>query len=793
MKKMFTVMIGISFFFNLNAIKVKNMSRLIVQPDGTKIECYITGDEFGGMIHDAEGFAIKRDQKTGWWKYVVENEGQVICTEYKVGKINPKEKGLKKGIFEFNTAFYKSVTNGIQNNKRKFQVSGGILKSTNSAMTINSIIIFVRFNGANGFAYNHSHYEPYFNSTNQESLKNYIQEVSYDNLDVNSTFYPVCSSDCNLSYEDTYTRDYFIKYPEESIGYNGDSERESMEHGLVKRAVDAISSEVPTNINLDADNDGNVDHVCIIVQGGSADVYYGDLLWPHKWTLHSEYAYINSKRVYDYTLLNTAVQFSEETICHEFLHVVGMPDNYHNPSNNPDLEPTGYWDIMGDLNGNFPHPGAYLKYEYAGWINSIPEITSEGTYSLNPITSSSNNCYKIKSPYNCDEYYLVEYRKRSGNYENTLEGDGLIVYRINPNGNNYSGPYDEVYIYRPNGTLTMNGNPEDANFSNQEGRTSINDLTNPCSFLKTGNPGGLRISEISSSGTSISFKVTFPFSISGPYVVCNSNTTYSIINGETSGRAFSWDCDSGVLTQVGNDNGSSNVVKANSSSTDGEGWITAKIVAACGDTITRTIPVWVGKPVLDASHFIITSADAGNWYSCTNQTGNLFDISYFNDFCGCTNYEIEITNLSNTYTYYQFYTSGGYGNLDFPNLAEGWYLFRARGYNSCGWGEWTESEIEFVDCSQMRLQITPNPSYGEATVSIVTGSSGNSTLIGPILDQNNEWTFEVYDNRLNLIIHRENLKGNSTLIQATKWKEGVYIARVYFRNKILSGKFIVKK
>lgn len=60
-----------------------------------------------------------------------------------------------------------------------------------------------------------------------------------------------------------------------------------------------------------------------------------------------------------------------------------MPDTYHRSSFRPDVEPTGYWDIMGDVNGNFPHPGAYLKYEYAGWISSIPEITTEKSYSIN--------------------------------------------------------------------------------------------------------------------------------------------------------------------------------------------------------------------------------------------------------------------------------------------------------------------------------------------------------------------------------------------------------------------------
>lgn len=41
----------ISFLaINLYAINVEKMPRTIVQPDGTKIECFITGDEFSPLI-----------------------------------------------------------------------------------------------------------------------------------------------------------------------------------------------------------------------------------------------------------------------------------------------------------------------------------------------------------------------------------------------------------------------------------------------------------------------------------------------------------------------------------------------------------------------------------------------------------------------------------------------------------------------------------------------------------------------------------------------------------------------
>ena len=60
------------------------------------------------------------------------------------------------------------------------------------------------------------------------------------------------------------------------------------------------------------------------------------------------------------------------------------------------------------------HMGAYMKWKYANakWVTSIPEITVSGTYTLNPLTSSTNNCYKIASPYSDKEFFILEYRKK---------------------------------------------------------------------------------------------------------------------------------------------------------------------------------------------------------------------------------------------------------------------------------------------------------------------------------------------------------------------------------------------
>ncbi len=99
--------------------------------------------------------------------------------------------------------------------------------------------------------------------------------------------------------------------------------------------------------------------------------------------------------------------------------------------------------------------------------------------------------------------------QRLGTYESNLPGTGLLIYRINNSVayGNSQGPPDEVYLYRPNGTLTNNGNYTIANFNSANSRSIFNSLSNPNSFLSDGSIENFVIKNITVSGNSISFDI----------------------------------------------------------------------------------------------------------------------------------------------------------------------------------------------------------------------------------------------------------------------------------------------
>lgn len=155
-------------------------------------------------------------------------------------------------------------------------------------------------------------------------------------------------------------------------------------------------------------NDGDIDNICFIIRGQPEG--WAEPLWPHMSWLYSDSIKINNKKIGTYNLqLESWIDYY--VLSHEFLHSLGAPDLYHYFSEG---NPVGGWDIMA---GGVCHPSAHIKYKYLGWIDSIAVIDTSGSYSLKPLTSETNNSFKIFSPYADSEYFLIEYRKMDDIFE----------------------------------------------------------------------------------------------------------------------------------------------------------------------------------------------------------------------------------------------------------------------------------------------------------------------------------------------------------------------------------------
>jgi M6 family metalloprotease-like protein len=466
-------------------------------PDGTVMNIFMSGDEFFNYLHDSNGFPLTQGSD-GYYYYLIQNGDNFVITSLRFGSGDPsKVAGIKKVtvpsfVAGKRTAFYK---------KTEEEAAKRGIKAVKSSGTFNNLVIYIRFLNESAFTLTRSVYESRLNNLSGSSMRYYYREVSYGKLDVVSYSFPGGATS-DICYTDSHPRSYFQPYnaTTNTNGYQTDNERATREHSLLASAVNWAKSSysLPAGVNFDSDGNGVVDNVCFVIKGSSDG--WNDLLWPHRWSIYSQTVTIENMKVYGYTLQLENV--SVNTLCHEMFHSLGAPDLYH--YNNTDV-PVGPWDIMAS---GVCHMGAWMKYYYGGWIPKIPEIKESGTYTIKALDKGDQNCWLIRSPLDKTQFFVLEYRRKSGLYENNLPASGLIIQRIDTRyRGNSNGPPDEVYIFRLNGTPSSGGTINSACLSDLYNRTAFSDYTNPYSFFQEGTPTRIKISNIISRGDSMLFNV----------------------------------------------------------------------------------------------------------------------------------------------------------------------------------------------------------------------------------------------------------------------------------------------
>ena len=187
--------------------------------------------------------------------------------------------------------------------------------------------------------------------------------------------------------------------------------------------------------NYDRNNDGEIDNVYVFYAGfGEADGGGSTTIWPHSSDIVKA---TGKKNYFDGVLLNhyacsNEIQYTTKlpdgigTFCHEFSHVLGLPDLY---STIFEAFTPGYWDILafGSYNNRSRTPPTYSSFSrYAlDWMK--PHVLTNGEKQLLEI-GESNKAYLIKTEKE-NEYYLLENRQKVG-WDAHLPWHGMIVWHV---------------------------------------------------------------------------------------------------------------------------------------------------------------------------------------------------------------------------------------------------------------------------------------------------------------------------------------------------------------------------
>ncbi len=293
---------------------------------------------------------------------------------------------------------------------------------------------------------------------------------------------------------------------------------------MVYDACRLLDSEI-NFADYDLNKDGKVDNVYIIYAGqGEASYGSENTIWPHRWTMEDAYGSIpkfDGKGVNDYGCCNEWEETTVDgigTFCHEFSHVMGLPDiyytgsNYYSPLN---YVTPGSWSVLdyGPYNNDGRTPPVYSAFERnaMGWIDPIV-LSGDDSIELRDLEDSNDVAIVLTDDKN--EFFLFENRQQTG-WDTYLPGHGMLVWHVkydsslwDSNGpNNYEQQHVDIVEA---GGLADNSDWETMatyTFPGTSRVTSFTDDTTPSMRTWAGKALGVPLTSITEENGIISFDV----------------------------------------------------------------------------------------------------------------------------------------------------------------------------------------------------------------------------------------------------------------------------------------------
>ena len=424
-----------------------------VQPDGTIVTLRLVGDEFLHFRTTADGYTVVKDQR-GYYVYArLDSNGQLEptdCIAHDEAERTPLERSFAQSIGRRLTpsmAPERAAEQQAEKARRADRLGQQRVQQYDYTK-FRGLILLVEYNDC---AFTRSDYSEVMDGmVNQENYRG----TSVTNI---SRTQGVCTGSVRDFYTDSSNglfKPEFdivgpIKVDRSMYFYGGDRINDYMENAyyLIADAINAADASVDFS-EYDRDGDGIVDMVYFIFAGLGSHFADNDerLLWPHASYIYNPYG-----SYYNRTLRKDGVELGRYacstelygtpewstlngigTICHEFGHVLGLPDFYdvdYEESGGESHHP-GEWSVMagGGYSNYSRTPAVYTLFErYAlGW--ATPQtITAEGTYTLESL-DKSNTGYRLDSQTK-NEYFLFENRQQT-KWNAYLPGHGMLVFRV---------------------------------------------------------------------------------------------------------------------------------------------------------------------------------------------------------------------------------------------------------------------------------------------------------------------------------------------------------------------------
>lgn len=235
----------------------------------------------------------------------------------------------------------------------------------------------------------------------------------------------------------------------EAAYYGTNDEDGNDEHAadMIVEACRLAAAQGADFSQYDSNGDGYVDWVVVLYAGKGENDHGGSkTIWPHQFDLSytGDVIQLGGKYINHYCCLNELDGKGKRcgigTFCHEFSHIMGLPDLYATGLNAHSAKTMGQWDIMdyGPYNNNGNTPPAYSAYErwFMGWLEPTL-LSTAASVTLGPLNEGRAAAYltivgsrinNIQNP-NPNTFYMLENRRQTG-WDTYLPGHGLLITKI---------------------------------------------------------------------------------------------------------------------------------------------------------------------------------------------------------------------------------------------------------------------------------------------------------------------------------------------------------------------------
>ena len=514
MKKICSLLLMVLLCVIAQAVPADPTPVKVTQPDGSTVTLRLHGDEFFHFTTTLDGYTVVKNH-AGFYTYAQMDGGRLVASNC-IARDQHQRTAQDRAML---AATPRGLTDQsrAQSGQRKLARRNGAMHRVGADGLMDydrfrGLIILINYTDKQfsmpdpGSFYNdmvNTHnYTGYTLNGRHVNMTGSVRDYFYDNSD--HIFDPVFDvvGPVNVNYSCT------------------DPHGTSSAEAIFNAALAAADGQVDYS-DYDSDGDGYVDMVFFLVAGLSANYSGNDenYLWPHMYYLYR--APWHDGVGFGLYACSTEIAGWENywsdvngigTFCHEFGHVLGLPDLYdtdYSGSGGESRNP-GEWSIMAGGSGNNfgRNPVGYSLYERYALGFTLPRvIDQDGNYTMQPL-DESNVGFRLNTP-NDNEFFLIENRQ-SGKWDRYLPGHGMLVARVDSTNENIW--WSNEVNCNPNRMyyelLRAKYSGEDSSsdpFPGSGGVTELNSFTSPSLLTWDNKFNNFAISNIAEQSRTITF------------------------------------------------------------------------------------------------------------------------------------------------------------------------------------------------------------------------------------------------------------------------------------------------